>query len=358
MWPFKKNKTVFGSSNTLQPTPFCRPEMVEICLFILKGEGAHFALFYANMCGYERDTIDYDRRADFKKIIEGEPNFTEAGVEFAVNRLIRDVDLICSSNSFGQLAFGVDGKENSENREILGIFQRDVKKIGLAALCERIGFSVRQFIISNALSRREFDLAAVYAKLEEKKDNLIPLLLRARARAKNKYGETDYTDYWKEIVEFVNYYFPEGTLIFFYHLRPYSKVTDYLENWFGETQDESLIPTDGIDFEYWCAAQLEKLGWAVRVTKASGDQGVDLVASQAGKTVVIQCKRYSSTAGNKSVQEAYTGMAHYGSDAACVIATRGFTRAAIELSNYTAVLLLDAENIDQFNSLISRKIAS
>jgi restriction system protein len=357
MWPFKKDKTIFGSANTVQTTLFCTPEIVETCLVIFEGKGARFSLFYANMCGYEREIIDYDKLADFKKIIEGEPNFTEAGVEFAVNKLIRGIDLICSSDSFGHLVFGIDGKDNSEYREILGIFQKDLKKIGLAALCERIGFDVRQFIISNALSRREFDLAAVFAKLEEKKDHLIPLLLRTRARAKNKYGEMDYTDYWKEIVEFVNYYFPEGTLKFFYHLRPYSTVTDYLENWFGETQDESLIPTDGIDFEYWCAAQLEKSGWSVRVTKASGDQGVDLVASQAGKTVVIQCKRYSNPAGNKSVQEAYTGMAHYGSDAACVIATRGFTRAAVELSNYTAVLLLDAENIGEFNSMIDTKIA-
>ena len=59
------------------------------------------------------------------------------------------------------------------------------------------------------------------------------------------------------------------------------------------------------DFEHWCKGILLSNGWTARTTQRSGDQGADVVAEKAGIRLIIQCKLYNSSVGNKAVQEAY-----------------------------------------------------
>ncbi len=101
--------------------------------------------------------------------------------------------------------------------------------------------------------------------------------------------------------------------------------------------DESMSP---IEFEHFCAEELRFSGWDARVTQASGDQGVDIVASMEGARMVVQCKLYSHPVGNDAVQQAYAGMVHEGADVACVVSNQPFTRAARELAATTGVQLL------------------
>lgn len=69
---------------------------------------------------------------------------------------------------------------------------------------------------------------------------------------------------------------------------------------------------DGHEYEYACAQYLKRNGFInVQVTKASGDQGIDIIATK-GKKYGIQCKYYSAAVGNKAVQEAYAGANFYG----------------------------------------------
>ena len=69
---------------------------------------------------------------------------------------------------------------------------------------------------------------------------------------------------------------------------------------------------DGHEYEYACAQYLKRNGFTkVQVTKASGDQGIDIIATKE-KKYGIQCKYYSGAVGNKAVQEAYAGSKFYG----------------------------------------------
>ena len=52
----------------------------------------------------------------------------------------------------------------------------------------------------------------------------------------------------------------------------------------------------------------EELGFSVRTTKASGDQGVDLIVKGRGRRIAVQTKGYEGSVGNKAVQEVYAGM--------------------------------------------------
>lgn len=355
MWPFSKSKRVEEPVRTDAPVPFTAEQMEE-ALLVYKGEGAHFSLLYANMAGYPHEVIKPETIREFNELIEAGPNFTEAGRQYALERLTHDVDFICSSDVFDILMFGHDNDENVEHRDCLNALRAAVNQSGFSALCERIGFDAMQFIEQTAVSRREADLRKMIARLEDRKDYLKPLLLRALAQGKNKYGEQDYGKYIEEVSEFMDHYFPNGSLSFYFNKYPLVYVVNYLEQWIQDTPDPGLIPVDGIDFEHWCAARIEEQGWAVRVSKASGDQGVDIEAMKEGMTVAIQCKRYAQPIGNKAVQEAYAGMIHYRADASCVIGTGGYTASALELGQSTGVILIDAASISEFSYLVEAHI--
>ncbi|WP_435230652.1 restriction endonuclease [Pseudopelagicola sp. nBUS_20] len=117
-------------------------------------------------------------------------------------------------------------------------------------------------------------------------------------------------------------------------------------------QDLSEYPQDGIDFEHWCADVLISSGWEATVSQASGDQGVDILATRGSIILAVQCKRYGSPVGNKAVQEAFAGKQHVNATHACVIATSGFTKSAKELATSTSVLLVAPEDIPLLDQLL------
>ncbi len=96
----------------------------------------------------------------------------------------------------------------------------------------------------------------------------------------------------------------------------------------------------GQEYEERCARMLRRCGFdRVTLTRGSGDQGVDILARRKGARYAIQCKHYARPVGNKAVQEAFAGAAHYGCDYAAVLTNSTFTPAAEELADSTGVLL-------------------
>ena len=97
---------------------------------------------------------------------------------------------------------------------------------------------------------------------------------------------------------------------------------------------------NGLKFEQYCAEILRLNGYKnVRLTKASGDQGVDIVAEFKKEKYAIQCKYYSSPLGNKPVQEVHAGKTYYECDKAIVMTNSKFTKGAIELAQSVGVKL-------------------
>lgn len=103
---------------------------------------------------------------------------------------------------------------------------------------------------------------------------------------------------------------------------------------------------DGHGYEYACADMLKKRGYSrVTVTKASGDQGIDIIAYKNGKKYGIQCKYYSSPVGNKAIQETYAGIKYYNCDIGAVMTNNTFTASAKKLATKTGILLWDNNNV-------------
>jgi hypothetical protein len=171
----------------------------------------------------------------------------------------------------------------------------------LAAGFEAVGFDFRQFLVNTVTERREADLALVRQKVAEKQAILRPLFLRAYSKGRNKYGEVELDLLFQEAADFLEKFFPEGSLKFFFLAPPLNVVVELALGWVEEAQSNDAQPHDGIDFEHWCAKKIEQQGWSVVVSNASGDQGVDIIASRETVTVVVQCKRYSTKEGPKNL---------------------------------------------------------
>lgn len=131
----------------------------------------------------------------------------------------------------------------------------------------------------------------------------------------------------------------------------------------GEKEDtvsESILNMDYMDgsqFEYFCADILKKKGYEnVEVTKGSGDQGVDIIAERDGIRYAIQCKCYSSTVGNKAVQEVYAGKDFYRCQIGVVMTNNYFTKSAIELAESNGTILWDRDSLNVFMKTYSNEI--
>jgi restriction system protein len=116
--------------------------------------------------------------------------------------------------------------------------------------------------------------------------------------------------------------------------------------------DLDNIPFDGYAFEKWVADSLISFGWSAEVTSASGDQGIDVIAEYKGKKLGLQCKLYSSSIGNKAVQEAHAGKLYYGADVVGVISNATYTSSARDLAAVTGVHLLSHRDIPNLHEKI------
>ena len=81
------------------------------------------------------------------------------------------------------------------------------------------------------------------------------------------------------------------------------------------------------------------------MTKASGDYGVDVLASKDGERYAIQCKRYAKNVGVKSVQEVYAGAPMYKATRCAVITNMYFSDNGRTLANKLGVKLWDRTDL-------------
>jgi HJR/Mrr/RecB family endonuclease len=105
---------------------------------------------------------------------------------------------------------------------------------------------------------------------------------------------------------------------------------------------------DPIQFEHYCADILRSSGWDVRVTNASGDQGIDVIANRGNLKAVLQCKKYSQPVGNAAVQEIIAGKQFEQADIAAVVSNNSYTQSAKQLANVAGIYLLHYAELEQF----------
>jgi hypothetical protein len=137
------------------------------------------------------------------------------------------------------------------------------------------------------------------------------------------------------------------------------ELTDYVESTVASKAEleqrhqafrDEMTP---IDYEHYCAEELKRSGWDARVTMASRDQGVDVIAQKSGIRLAVQCKLYRSPVGNKAVQEVVAARAHEVADYAIVVSNNSYTPAAQELARTNNVILLHHRDLAKIDKILS-----
>ena len=104
----------------------------------------------------------------------------------------------------------------------------------------------------------------------------------------------------------------------------------------------------GVPWEKFLLQLLECHDFDAEMTSASGDQGVDLIATRHEASIAIQAKGYANNVGNTAVQQVYTGMAVYGCTHCVVITNSEFTSSAREAAEKTGCILIGCSDILSF----------
>jgi hypothetical protein len=98
---------------------------------------------------------------------------------------------------------------------------------------------------------------------------------------------------------------------------------------------------NGLEFETFLSILFTKLGYKVRQTKYTGDQGIDIVAEKNNIRLAVQAKCYAKQVNNAAIQQVVAGSKHYNCDKTIVVTNNYFTKSAIELAESNNVLLWD-----------------
>lgn len=151
-------------------------------------------------------------------------------------------------------------------------------------------------------------------------------------------GTKDLFSYYEEIIEKVNAEKKERELF------NYEKQLLTSNNKLSKVCTiENVDMMDGYQFEEFVYVLFSKLGYVTKITKASGDQGVDVIAEKGTMKIAIQAKCYSGSVSNSSVQQIVAGARHYNCNKKMVVTNSRFTQSAIKLAHSNNVVLWDRD---------------
>ena len=102
---------------------------------------------------------------------------------------------------------------------------------------------------------------------------------------------------------------------------------------------------DGYAFENATAEVLNKHQFNARVTRGSGDGGIDIEVTRNGLRGVVQCKAHAACVGPSIVRDLYGVIHHSGANFGIVLSRGGFTKRAVEFAHDKPILFLDVSDL-------------
>lgn len=182
---------------------------------------------------------------------------------------------------------------------------------------------------------------------------------RTQLLLRDDYGMADDSKWREEIAYFVQRVVIPHVDNYEIDERYLRAIAECVEKVAAEATPDPESPVDDasalltpVEFESFCADVLESQGWKTRLTKSSGDQGIDIIAERGGITMVVQCKKYSAPIGNGAVQEVHAGKGFARADVATVVSNMPFTPSARELANVLGVMLVHHSELMEFDRLL------
>jgi len=104
----------------------------------------------------------------------------------------------------------------------------------------------------------------------------------------------------------------------------------------NHASSDMLDDLSGIEFENLCSLLISKMGFDTQTTKASGDGGIDIVATSIEPLLrgryIIQCKRYSGSVGEPAIRDLYGVVMAERANKGILITTGYFTKSALSFA--------------------------
>jgi hypothetical protein len=108
---------------------------------------------------------------------------------------------------------------------------------------------------------------------------------------------------------------------------------------------EYWITIDPYQFEYEVAMLFKNHGFDVKVTKGSGDQGIDIKLFKNGKRGAVQCKRYTSKVGPSTARDLYGAMMHGKYEFGFIVCPSSFSESTFEFTKKKPITLIGLKRI-------------
>ncbi|MBN2182729.1 MAG: restriction endonuclease [Sedimentisphaerales bacterium] len=162
------------------------------------------------------------------------------------------------------------------------------------------------------------------------------------------------------LIYFLNHLFSENQKSTQYQKQliddKFQKASQYEEaiSRYEKTQDTYWKSLRGIKLEKAIAELYNKIGYSVQMTKASGDEGIDLILSKKDETIVVQCKGHEKPIGVGVVRDLYGSMMHYGANKAILVCPAGFTKGVVQFMTNKPIQLISADDLIRISDGISR----
>lgn len=104
--------------------------------------------------------------------------------------------------------------------------------------------------------------------------------------------------------------------------------------------------SDWAQFEYEMTELVKAFGYDAVTTPPTGDFGVDVIAQNARRRVVVQCKLYGrGKIGADAVMKLLGSRAYFDANEAICITTSGFTKQAYQVAESKDIKLIDRDKL-------------
>jgi len=137
------------------------------------------------------------------------------------------------------------------------------------------------------------------------------------------------------------------------NLISYEKDFAAFQYWQYRNKVDFWLNLSGLRFEEELAELFKLAGDNVTVTKATGDEGIDLKLFRDGKYIIVQCKAHKNPVGPATVRELFGTLISCKADEAILASTNGFTKGVYEFVSHKQIRLWDVHSIIKFKESIS-----
>jgi HJR/Mrr/RecB family endonuclease len=125
----------------------------------------------------------------------------------------------------------------------------------------------------------------------------------------------------------------------------YSKTHSHLTQISSIQSLDKLREMSPVEFERFIARLFRNMGYQVKETATTGDEGIDLLVSKGARTGVVQCKRYRGNVGQPVVRDLYGAMIHNRADEAFLVTTGRVSLPAQQWATGKPIHLVDGTEL-------------